>query len=376
MGKIEVIQIPKELHPAGEGLLKIMHGPEEPPKSYIWAKGEDEYYIWNGKKWIPYEFELIKNKGCIQKNCCCVTNEQMAVKFDKFKKDVLEAVLKMNQTQDATNIADIRQQLAQLNVIIHQLEEFENYYTKEEINENYYNKSSIDEKTNSLTNLTNALNNSVNGLSRRIISLETNLSDTLSTIARLDAIDHTQFVTARDVSDIYDYDTDGHIIIEGLEGIATEDYVDRAISNVIGGAPSSLNTLKELADVLETKADKSEISQGYDDTELINRIESLENNPATDPTIVTRIENLESKPFDQYLTNDEGFVISTSMNSLNDRLQNVENFEDRIKILENKPFEEYLTTEDELVIASGLNDLNDRLSKVENNCVITEDFNS
>ena len=50
MGKIEVIQIPKELHPAGEGLLKIMHGPEEPPKSYIWAKGEDEYYIWNGKK--------------------------------------------------------------------------------------------------------------------------------------------------------------------------------------------------------------------------------------------------------------------------------------------------------------------------------------
>lgn len=50
MGKIEVIQIPKELHPAGEGLLKIMYGPEEPPKNYIWAKGEDEYYIWNGKK--------------------------------------------------------------------------------------------------------------------------------------------------------------------------------------------------------------------------------------------------------------------------------------------------------------------------------------
>lgn len=318
MGKIEVIQIPKELHPAGEGLLKIMHGPEEPPKNYIWAKGEDEYYIWNGKKWIPYEFELVKNKNCVQKNCCCVTNEQMAVKFDKFKKDVLAAVLKMNQTQDATNIADIRQQLAQLNVIIHQLEEFENYYTKEEINENYYNKSSIDEKTNSLTNLTNALNNSVNGLSRRIIGLETNLSDTLSTVARLDAIDHSQFITARDVSDIDPED----YTIDILDGYATEDYVDRAIARVIGTAPAALDTLKELSDALGSdanfaatvtnalanKADKSEIPEEYDDSGL-----------------VTRIETLENKPFDEYLTNEDGLVISTSLNDLNTRVSTLEN---------------------------------------------------
>ena len=45
MGKIEVQQIPKELHPTGEGLLKIMYDTKEPPKDYVWAKGEDEYYI-------------------------------------------------------------------------------------------------------------------------------------------------------------------------------------------------------------------------------------------------------------------------------------------------------------------------------------------
>lgn len=212
----------------------------------------------------------------------------MAVKFDKFKKDVLAAVLKMNQTQDATNIADIRAQLSELKVIIHQLEEFEDYYTKNEIDENFYTKTDVDNKTTNLTTLTTALSNSVSGLSSRIAGLETNFSDALYIIARLNAIDHSQFVTARDVSDIYDYDTDGHIIIEGLEGIATEDYVDRAISNVIGGAPSSLDTLKDLADALETKADKSEIPE-------------------------------------EYLTNEDGFVISTSLNDLNTRVSTLEN---------------------------------------------------
>lgn len=249
----------------------------------------------------------------------------MAVKFDKFKKDVLAAVLRMNQTQDATNINDIRVQLAQLNVIIHQLEEFENYYTKEE----------IDNKTSALTNLTTALNNSVNGLSRRIIGLETNLSDTLSTVARLDAIDHNQFITARDISDVDPED----YTIDILDGYATEDYVDRAIARVVGTAPTTLDTLKELGDALgndanfattvtnalANKADKSEIPEQYNDSELIARIETLENNPATDPTIVTRLETLESKPFDQYLTNKEELVIATSLNDLNDRVTVLEN---------------------------------------------------
>ena len=232
----------------------------------------------------------------------------MAVKFDKFKKDVLAAVLKMNQTQDATNIADIRAQLAELNVIIHQLEEFENYYTKEE----------IDNKTSALTNLTTALNNSVNGLSRRLAGLETNFADTLPTIARLDAIDHTQFITARDVSDLDPSDYP----IDVLDGYATQDYVDRAVARLVGTAPTTLDTLKEISDALGSdanfavtvtnalanKVDRSEIPEQYDDSALIARIQTLEN-----------------KPFDQYLTDEESIVISTSLNDLNSRVSTLEN---------------------------------------------------
>lgn len=35
MGKIEIKKIPKELHPAGERILKIMYDTKEPPKEYI-----------------------------------------------------------------------------------------------------------------------------------------------------------------------------------------------------------------------------------------------------------------------------------------------------------------------------------------------------
>lgn len=297
----------------------------------------------------------------------------MAVKFDKFKKDVLAAVLKMNQTQDATNIADIRAQLAELNVIIHQLEEFENYYTKEE----------IDNKTSALTNLTTALNNSVSGLSSRIAGLETNFSDALSTIARLNAIDHSQFITARDISELdpeeYSFDL--------LEGYATEEYVDRAISRVVGTAPAALDTLKELSDALGSdanfaatvttalanKADRSEIPEEYDDTELVSRIETLENSPTTDPSIVTRIETLEGKPFDEYLTNEDGFVISTSLNDLNTRVNNIQTDVNNIQTdVNNLPLDQYLTEEDELAIASSINDLNNRVSTLENEQVVTQ----
>lgn len=390
MGRIETKQVPSVLHPTGGRLLKIMWDDKEPPKDYIWAKGEDEYFIWNGKKWIPYEFELIKNKGCYQKNCGCVSKDEMAVKFEKLKKDILAAVLKMNQTQDATNISDIRMQLAELKSIINQIGEFEDYYTKEE----------VDEKTTTLTNLTNVLNGSVSSLSRRVGGIENNFSRVLSIVDRLDAIDHSQFITARDVSEGYEYDTDGHIIIDGLEGYATEEYVNRAISNLVNGAPNTLDTLKELGDALANKADKSEIPEAYDDSELIGRIENLENSPSTDPTIITRIETLENKPFDKYLTDKEGLVISTGLNDLNDRLQNIENkpfdeyldekdelviasslndlndkisdLDDRLQNVETKPFDEYLTEDDEFVISHGINDLNSRITTLEESQIVTE----
>ena len=316
----------------------------------------------------------------------------MAVKFDKFKKDVLAAVLKMNQSQDATNISDIRTQLAEIKVLVRDLEALENYYTKEEIDENHYNKSEIDSKTETLTNLTTMLNGSVGSMSRRLSGLETNLSDILPTVNRLNAIDHTQFITARDVSDEYDIDPSEYNI-DILDGYATQDYVDRAIAKIVSSAPEALDTLKELSDALgndanfattitnalANKADKSEIPEEYDDSELVSRIETLENNPATDSTIIDRIEELESKPFDKYLVEDDAKIISASLNDLNDKITHVQNsqimsneMDQRLSELEQKPFDQYLKDEDGEVIATALVDLNNRLSDLENNCVITE----
>ena len=207
MGKIEIKQIPKELHPTGERVLKIMYDAKEPPKDYIWGKGEDDYYIWNGKKWVPYEFELIKDKDCIQKNCGYVSKEEMAVRFDKFKKDVLAAVSRIAKSQKAVDVADIKQQLDELKVVIHQLEEFENYYTKTEIDQNFYTKDLIDEKTSELSNITNVLNGSVSALSRRIVGMESSVSDILSTLNVLSGFDHTKFIIATDISDD-DYNVD------------------------------------------------------------------------------------------------------------------------------------------------------------------------
>ena len=206
MGRIEIKRIPSELHPSGERVIKIMWDDKEPPKEYVWGKNKDEYYIWDGKKWIPYEFELITNKGCIQKNCGCISKEEMAVKFDKFKKDLLTAVSRMTKSQETIDVADIRQQLAELKVVIHQLEEFENYYTKTEIDQNFYTKDSIDEKTSNLNNTINVLNGSVSSLSRRVVGMESSVSDMLSTLNTISSLDYSKFVIATDLSGEEDLD--------------------------------------------------------------------------------------------------------------------------------------------------------------------------
>ena len=190
MGRIETIKIPKELHPTGERILKIMHDDEkEPPKNYIWEKG-GEYFRWDGKNWTAYEFEIIKDNGC-SKKCACSTDEEMDAKFAKFKKDLLSAVIKMTKSQETIDVSDIRAQLSELRVLVHNLEEFENYYTKTE----------VDQKTNELSALTTALNGNLSGLSRRVSGIETNLSDILSTINGMNDINFSQFITSRDVSE-------------------------------------------------------------------------------------------------------------------------------------------------------------------------------
>lgn len=46
-----------------------------------------------------------------------------------------------------------------------------------------------------------------------------------------------------------------------LDGLATEDFVDEKIADLVGGAPSTLDTLKEIADALNDSATMEQVSQ-------------------------------------------------------------------------------------------------------------------
>ena len=315
MGKIEVRQIPNELHPSGDHLLKIMWDDKEPPKEYIWAKGEDEYFRWNGKQWVPYEFELIENKGCAKKNCGFINKEELAVKLDKFKQDVLTAVLRMNQSQDATNISDIREQIAKFKVIINRLQELEDYYTKAE----------IDQKTSEINNTTSVLNGSVSAISRRVTGLESNLSDILPIVNRLNSIDHSQFLTEvsmdqyatkedvaeqiqevtnegleNRISDLED-SLDDYATLAELNGFVSKNELETSVSNAgflkadanaISDLNGSLANVSSRVTVLENKPDNDTI---YDDTELRDYITALR----------TRVNTLEAFPHLDYITTED-----------------------------------------------------------------------
>lgn len=193
MGRIETIKIPSELHPSGERILKIMYGKEEPPKSYVWGKGEDEFYIWNGRKWVPYEFELIKDNGCTPKNGQSITEEEIAVVFDKYKKDLLASILRMNRSQDSINIENLRNDIEALKYYVHNLEELEHFYTKDQVD------AKILEINEAAQSLSTILNNSISAVSRRVTGTESSISDIYPILNRLNNINHSEFIKSGEV---------------------------------------------------------------------------------------------------------------------------------------------------------------------------------
>lgn len=436
MAKIKVKQIPEVLSPTGERIMKIWYDENTmPPKNYIWCKGEDDYFIWNGKQWIPYEFEIIKqdDHSCHPKKTCgCITETELSAKFENFKKDLLSVVVKLiNGAQDidvseitriinslSRNVTNIDNRVTTLEnaevdldgYATEQWVEDKHYLTEHQSLDDYYTKTEIDNKAidrdqleelaldlgfvkmiditlaeynalpvkqqNVVYNITDAeayhydpsaLDASISALRNRVSGVETSVStmtpivtrlnaidhdayltsDDLSTVQdrltsvetsihNLESIDHSQFITSDDLADFEPIDPSSVVNPEDLEGYATEEYVDRAISNVINSAPAALDTLNELAtalgndanfattvtNALANKADISDIptttsqltndsgfiTQAYDDTNLRNRVSTL-----------------EAKPFDSYLTTDEEMVISASLNDLNDRVITLEN---------------------------------------------------
>ena len=284
-----------------------------PPKNYIWCKGEDEYYIWNGKKWIPYEFEIIKqnDKSCCNK-CTCISEEDLSAKFENFKKDLLTAVLKIVQNGSDVDIDNVVRVVNNLDNRVTTLENAEvnldgyateqwvegkGYLTEHQSLDNYYTKTEIDNKAldrnefeqlglqlgfvkmidltlaeynalatkqqNVIYNITDAeayhydpttINNSISALRNRVSGVETSVSTMTPIVNRLNAIDHSQFVTSDDLANFDPIGPSGVVTPEDLEGYATLEDLNRAISNVIDSAPAALDTLNELSAALNNDA--------------------------------------------------------------------------------------------------------------------------
>ena len=213
----------------------------------------------------------------------------------------------MNQSQDATNISDIREQIARFRVIINRLQELEDYYTKAE----------IDQKTSEINNTTSLLNGSVSAMSRQLAGLETNLSNILATVQRLDAIDHSQFLTEVDMSayatkddvteqiqDVANEELDGRVsqLESDIENVYSKSEVDNKFVeqqnlessvSTAGFLKADANTITNLTSRIVTLENTPDIV--YDDTEVRTLISGLG----------TRISTLEAFPHLDYITTED-----------------------------------------------------------------------
>lgn len=353
MARVEVKPIPGILHPKGEHIIKIMYDNNEPPKNYIWCRGEDEYYYWDGKQWATYEFGSAQEKEicCSKKNCCCnyITEDDLKAKFEKFKKDLLTAVLKLTKTGADVDVENLTRLVNNIDNRVTNLENADldgyatetwvgdnyqpkgNYLTEHQSLANYYTKQEIDNKQldedqlldlgfvkmidirladyqaletkqegvvyniidaeayhydpTELNNRVTALDGSVSNLGGTIRSIQDNIGTISSDVASLKAIDHSQF--------------------------ATEQYVNNKISDLVNSAPAALDTLNELATALNNDANFA--------TTITNQLANKADKSEI-PTLTSQLTNDSG-----FISESEEYVTAAALNDLNDRVVELEN---------------------------------------------------
>ena len=347
MGKVEVKQTPRRLNPYGEKLMKIWYDDSMPPKKYIWYKDE-EYHFWNGEYWEPFELgdsnEGVNNKdnnngshnhGKCDNHCnySCECCEE--IKFEKFKKEVLAAVLRMIKEHEQESPEELEERIEQLE---------ENVESLMQINHDLFVKNT--ELESLLEDLGYVKEEDVadlevlSGLDDRLNGIERNVSDNTSNIrnfnTRINNLENAGFVT----SDV-------------LDNYATKSYVDNAISNI--NVPTKVSDLENdngfISEVNVELIDSEEEPIVLANGDVINLVETATYNRDGNKIEINRrpyqinIETEEVEPFDP--SELEG-RIGTVESNLEETNNNISTLKQTV-------------SENELVTSAAFNDLNDRV---------------
>ena len=309
MARTVVKQIPRQLHPRGEHIIRIMYDDNEPPKNYIWGI-DDGLFEWNGKEWVP--FELNKHgkhhhgydHGCDHDDSSCNIDS----KFEKFKKETLAAVLRLIKQQVPDGDAALADRIVQLETDVAALKQInhdlfvKNSELEDLIDELQYAKKS-------------EVNTATSALSDRISTLEnTNFvtSDQLQNYATQTYVDTvaTNLNVPRRTSQL----TNDSGYISGVEIINSPNITvlnGNSEFNMFTGFGTATDLQNRVTLQAMRAPFKLNVTSGsnYDDSELRGRVETLEN-----AGFVTG----------QDVDNTE-FVVASSLNNLNDRVLSLEN---------------------------------------------------
>ena len=343
MGKVEVKKVPRQLNPYGDKLMKIWYDDNMPPKNYIWYKDE-EYCYWNGQDWEPFELGTVESNnrhkhhkhGC---DCDCCEN----IKFEKFKKEVLSAVLKLIKSQNPdsesaliSRIQTLEGEVNSLKQINHNLfiknTELESLlenlgYVKEEDIAGLDALTGLEERLNGFDDRISTNNRNVSNLNSRLASIESSVP------SRLTALENAGYITQ-----------------SSLNNYATQSYVNSAISNI--NVPTSMSELDNDmgfvsgVEVIYHEDEEPRIISNGDTVYLVDNVEYDREGQGVNKIYVSMmphqisIETSDVEPYDD--------------SSLQDRMGSLEN---RVETIE----EDYISSEQEEVIAASLNDLNDRI---------------
>ena len=350
MGKVEVKQTPRRLNPYGEKLMKIWYDDSMPPKKYIWYKDE-EYHFWNGEYWEPFELgdsdEGVNNKdnnngshnhGKCDNHCnySCECCEE--IKFEKFKKEVLSAVLRMIRGHEQETPEELEGRIEALE---------ENVNVLMQINHDLFIKNteleSLLEELGYLKEEDVAGLEVLSGLDERLNNIEGEMSTVRDNTANIRTLNNRLIAV----------ENAGYITSDALSDYATKSYVDNAISNI--NIPTKVSDLENdngfISEVNVELIDSEEEPIALANGDVINLVETATYNRDGNKIEINRrpyqisIETEEVEPFDP--------------SALEERIGGVESDLDETKddIAEFKQDAE----NKELVISAAFNDLNDRV---------------